>query len=408
MGSARDSLRVIDISLENDTGKAVNVLEAALARCSCVTHIRLTSDHVPAAWSLRAPARSLQLPLGNVQSSLTHLTWSTLANFPDALLVACPNLRALSVAGTNMENARRLFERITVCCPALEQLHCNHPVEESICATSTRPGLRSLIIKGLDRVSDGDIATLTARHLQTLETLIIDDAAEESGSFWTHIAALGAENLRNLTYRPRRRDNDSVQEIYTAIRRSPRLVSVKMPFLDWGIEQVLQPLSELADLRELVLYGCTYQVSNGIQRVAEDLSTLKHTSSLENLEFCNYPCITDTALISMGKIRALRSIAVTDCNSLTTQGILEFIRRTEDIENINLSKCFAVTNEVLVELAKKKNLKTVNVSGCHNISDYGVRYLLANACSGLQSFNAEAPAISNTLIKQVQHALSRQ
>lgn len=398
---------MLDISLENDTGKASTVLETALSQCSRIMHIRLTSDHVPASWSLRVPTRPLQLPLGGVQSSLTHLTWSTLANFPDSLVTACPNLRALSIAGTNIENAHRLFARITDCCPALEQLHCNHPIEESICATPARFGLRSLIIKGLDRVSDGDIAALTARHLHTLETLVIDDAAEESGTFWTQIASLGAENLRYLTYRPRRRDNDSVQEIYTAVRRSPRLVSVKMPFLDWGIEQVLQPLSELADLRELVLYGCTYQVSSGIQRVAEDLSTLKHTSCLEKLEFRNYPCITDTALISMGKIKALRSVAVTDCSSLTTEGILEFVRRAEDIESINFANCFAVTNEVLVELAKKKNLKAVDVSGCHNVSDYGVRYLLANACSGLQSFNAEAPAVSNTLIKQVQHALSR-
>eukprot|EP01018_Ginkgo_biloba_P000376 Gb_39799 [translate_table: standard] len=115
---------------------------------------------------------------------------------------------------------------------------------------------------------------------------------------------------------------------------------------------------------------------------------LQRYSELEHLDLSLCPQITDESLGHVARISGnhLLSINLSKLNSFTHLGLARLFENCQSVVELDLSNCTNIGDAAAVALAHARNLQSLELVKCKQISDIGLG-CIAEGCSKLQSLN---------------------
>jgi len=154
-------------------------------------------------------------------------------------------------------------------------------------------------------------------------------------------------------------------------------------------------LSRFKKLRSLNFIGCNLSPAT-IKYLSEQLS---HLISL-NMTWCSIsdPCvehlplfstlkhlslqdsrITDSGLAKLEHLRQLSSLNLSFCNQITDRGVMHAVKYLKNIESLNLSWCSEITDSSLQHIGTHlSRLRFLFLTGCRKISMDGKNFIRRN------------------------------
>ncbi|RWS27627.1 F-box/LRR-repeat protein 14-like protein [Leptotrombidium deliense] len=172
-------------------------------------------------------------------------------------------------------------------------------------------------------------------------------------------------------------DNESLVELN---------LSMCKQITDRSIYKIAQHLKAL---QVLDLAGCSNVTNNVLHTIRCELKRLRHL----NLRSCRN--ITDSGIAKLcGQVAnsacestaetskervvenvALEYLGLQDCQKLTDEALKHISAGLKNLKSINLSFCSGITEFGLKHLSTVSNLQELNLRSCANITDIGIKYL---------------------------------
>lgn len=166
-------------------------------------------------------------------------------------------------------------------------------------------------------------------------------------------------------------------QVTTALRTVPRLPSSTCSSLqELCIQKIRENILNLTtnhlqfrlpeELLQRVISNLVSTRSISYETLEKVLSPFSQVLSLDNsIQLNNFSC----SLISR-TCRQLRSLSLSGCVNITTEGVVEIVQSVPYLEVLNLEGCPLVGNAALLELGKRcPNLRSLNVRGCSQLTD---------------------------------------
>jgi phosphoglycerol transferase MdoB-like AlkP superfamily enzyme len=148
-------------------------------------------------------------------------------------------------------------------------------------------------------------------------------------------------------------------------------------------EQLQQQILSMKNISLISITGCPQLTDEGLNNISD---------SVKNLQVLqlNKLLITDKTLISLeGKCSRLRSLKITYCPNITSEGIFRIVKNAPSLVEADFSGCSQVDDDVVRSLASAcPNLRTLSLKGCVKIGDYPI-YLLSQHCSDLRNLDLQ-------------------
>eukprot|EP01080_Neovahlkampfia_damariscottae_P004762 gene4762-8344_t len=86
-------------------------------------------------------------------------------------------------------------------------------------------------------------------------------------------------------------------------------------------------------------------------------------------------------------LRTLKSLNVTGCHSLTEKGVNYMTYICQNLEHLNLKGCNKINDKACSFLSEFNNLESLNLTGCTRITDEGIEFLSKMKSKNLQSLD---------------------
>ncbi|PIA35404.1 hypothetical protein AQUCO_03500052v1 [Aquilegia coerulea] len=139
----------------------------------------------------------------------------------------------------------------------------------------------------------------------------------------------------------------------------------------------LEAIAKGCNLRSLNLAGCKFITDKLLQSLAENCSSLEELG----LQGCNK--ITDMGLaILVNGCRQIKSLDVSKCNNVGNAGVSSVSKACSSyLLTFRLLDCYKIGDDSIFSLAQScKNLETLVIGGCRDISDESLKSLVL-ACN---------------------------
>lgn len=140
------------------------------------------------------------------------------------------------------------------------------------------------------------------------------------------------------------------------------------------------------DLRILRVAGCRFITD----KLLEDLS--RNCACLEDLGLQGCSNISDFGLVTLVEgCKKLKCLDINKCSKIGDRGICSVARAcSTSLKTLKLLDCSRVTNESVLILAEFcRNLESLIIGGCKDISDESMSLLASACCSNLQSLRMD-------------------
>lgn len=141
-----------------------------------------------------------------------------------------------------------------------------------------------------------------------------------------------------------------------------------------------------SDLRSLRLTGCRL-VTNGVLQALS-----KNCRNLEELVLQGCINITDSGLTELvNGCRGIKFLDVNKCSNIGDVGVLSVSEAcASSLKTLKLLDCYKIGNASILSLAKFcKNLETLIIGGCRNISDESIRSLATSFKNSLKNLRMD-------------------
>jgi hypothetical protein len=116
----------------------------------------------------------------------------------------------------------------------------------------------------------------------------------------------------------------------------------------------------------------------GIEKVSESqklVQRIRDSEEIENASFVHEAeFVTDEVVAELAKCRNLRSVDFTGCSQLTDDAAW-YLRNCQKLESVNFSGCSGLSDFAVAYIAKCDSLKSVDFSNCQRLSDAALSYL---------------------------------
>ena len=318
-----------------------------------------------------------------MQPQMTHLQISDCDLITDAAFWAlsrhCPNLRSLAAARCH-RITRIGLRAVTLGCPKLSYLDvsgCNDVDDAALSAVAAgAPELRELHLQGCANITDDGLAVV-ARGCRYLETLNVS-SCPGVGEFGDRaLLALGrfCPRLLNLDMFGCAHVQDA--GVVAVANGCPKLRSLRLSGCRELSGTALVALaSKSFDLRDLCVAGCK-RIKNIDLRKLVGLDLKTNNNNNEDIE----------KEATLG-CRRLMKLDVSGCDDVRASGLAAIAARCPQLRELTLRGCVAVSNDACAELARcaQSQLRRVDVSGCPQVSESGVR-VLARSVRGLEKLD---------------------
>lgn len=135
----------------------------------------------------------------------------------------------------------------------------------------------------------------------------------------------------------------------------------------------LQAISKMAFLDSLILSNCPSLTIEGMVAVAKSCTRLSHLSFASCGE-----CVTNSMLkYVFSHLKELRMIDLADCNEVGRKG-MESLSQCSKLHSVNLSGCKKISNDAILALSEGRynpGLKELYLNRCNKLNDTSLSWI---------------------------------
>lgn len=177
----------------------------------------------------------------------------------------------------------------------------------------------------------------------------------------------------------------------------------------------LEAIFKANTLKQLHLSGCDSLTNESIRILMEGIEaeldpitsrTTAPPRKLRHLDLKRCSELTDVALTTMaGNVPYLEGLELGHVTNLTDAGFATLLPTLPKLTHLDLEECSALTNEMLLELAKApcaKQLQVLQLSFCENLSDEGLIAVVKN-CTALKNLELDNSKFFYTRLHDDKH-----